>query len=148
MKKYVNYLLLLSVVGLMSAFAQTNTPSGGIDVSQFPTGDAAWLAMIPPLTAFITWLLGKIPPLPKGILPWITPLLGIGIGYAIKYINGASLSPALTAGAGSVAVFIYEAAKNALVDKSNPDASVITPTAKPLPLPPPPTPTAPPKPGV
>jgi hypothetical protein len=133
MKKHtLLYLLLLSFIGMMSAMAQTNTTPTvpGIDPSQFPTGDAAWLALIPPLTAFITWLLGKIPPLPKGILPWITPLLGIGIGYALNYINGAQLSPALTAGAGAVAVFIYEAAKSSLVDKANPDASVLTPTAK------------------
>lgn len=134
MKKHtLLYLLLLMFIGLMSAMAQTNnTPGGtGFDPSKFPTGDAAWLALIPPLTAFITWALGKIPPLPKGILPWITPLLGIGIGYAIKAINGAQLSPALTAGAGAVAVFIYEAAKNGLVDKTNPDASILTPTPKP-----------------
>lgn len=129
---YLCMLILISV----GIYAQTNTNGlPGIDVSQFPTGDAAWLALIPPLTAFITWLLGKIPPLPKGILPWVTPLLGIGIGYVLKYINGAELSPALTAGAGGLAVFIYEAAKGALVDKSNPDASIITPTARPTPPP-------------
>jgi hypothetical protein len=137
MKKHtLLYLLLLSLFGLMgAAMAQTNTTPTvpGIDPSLFPTGDAAWLALIPPLTAFITWLLGKIPPLPKGILPWITPLLGIGIGYALNYINGAQLSPALTAGAGAVAVFLYEAAKSSLVDKANPDASILTPTPKPPP---------------
>lgn len=134
MKKHtLLYLLLLTFIGLMSAMAQTNTTPivPGIDASQFPTGDAAWLALIPPLTAFITWALGKIPPLPKGILPWITPLLGIGIGYVIQAINGAHLSPALTAGAGSVAVFIYEATKSAVVNKANPDASILTPTARP-----------------
>jgi hypothetical protein len=133
-KQSLLYLVLLMFVGLVSVMAQTNnTPGAGIDPSKFPTGDAAWLALIPPLTAFITWALGKIPPLPKGILPWITPLLGIGIGYAIKAINGAQLSPALTAGAGAVAVFIYEAAKSSLVDKANPDASILTPTPKPPP---------------
>jgi hypothetical protein len=132
-KQSMLYLVLLCFIGLVSVMAQTNTTPTvpGLDPSKFPTGDAAWLALIPPLTAFITWVLGKIPPLPKGILPWITPLLGIGIGYAIKAINGAELSPALTAGAGSVAVFIYEATKGALVDKANPDASIITPTPKP-----------------
>ena len=133
--KSIMYLCVLILISV-GIYAQTNTNGlPGIDVSQFPTGDAAWLALIPPLTAFITWLLGKIPPLPKGILPWVTPLLGIGIGYVLKYINGAELSPALTAGAGGLAVFIYEAAKGALVDKANPDASIITPTARPTPPP-------------
>lgn len=131
--KSIMYLCMLILISV-GVFAQTNTNGlPGIDVSQFPTGDAAWLALIPPLTTLITWLLGKIPPLPKGILPWITPLLGIGIGYVLQYINGAKLSPALTAAAGGLAVFIYEAAKSALVDKANPDASVLTPTPKPPP---------------
>jgi hypothetical protein len=128
------------MVGSITILAQTNTSTnslpGGFDPSHFPTGDAAWLALIPPITAGITWLIGKIPPLPKGILPWITPLLGIGVGYLLQYINGAKLSPALTAGAGGLAVFIYEAAKSALVDKNNPDASILTPTPKPTPAPP------------
>jgi hypothetical protein len=117
----------------MGVFAQTSAPSGGIDVSRFPTGAAAWLALIPPSTAFFTWLLGKIPPLPKCVLPWVTPFLGIGIGYLLQYINGAKLSPVLTAGAGTMAVFLYEVVKSALVDQANPQASVITPTPKPCP---------------
>lgn len=127
------------MVGSITILAQTNTNTnglpGGFDPSQFPTGDAALLALIPPITAGITWLLGKIPPIPKGLLPWVTPVLGIGVGYLLQYINGAKLSPALTAGAGGLAVFIYEAAKSALVDKSNPEASIITPTARPTPPP-------------
>jgi hypothetical protein len=127
------WVLILISVGI---YAQTNTNSlPGFDPSQFPTGDAAILAFIPPITAFITWLLGKIPPLPKGLLPWITPALGVGVGYLLQYINGAKLSPALTAAAGGLAVFIYEAAKSALVDKQNPSASIITPTVRPTPPP-------------
>ena len=132
---YVWVLILISI----GIYAQTNTNGlpglPGVDPGLFPTGDAALLALIPPLTALITWLLGKIPPLPKGILPWVTPFLGIGIGYLLQFINGAQLSPALTAAAGGLAVFLYEAAKSALVDKNNPDASIITPTARPTPPP-------------
>ena len=90
----------------------TNTPP--IDPSQnpFPVGkEAIWLALIPPATFTITWLIGKIPPLPKEILPWITPVVGVILGAVINYATSANWPWWSSAGFGAISVAIYEGLK-------------------------------------
>ncbi len=104
-------------------FAQTNPALG----TQFapPGKEAMWLALIPPITFSLTWLVGKIPPLPKVMLPWITPVIGILIGAALDWGNKANLPLWSAAGAGAIAVAIYEAAKG--ISSAGP-SSKLTPT--------------------
>jgi hypothetical protein len=106
--------------------AQTNLPPA---VPAFPHGkEASWMALIPPITFTITWLFGKIPALPKVILPWITPLVGLGIGTALEWSSGQNWPWWSSAGAGTIAVAMYEAAKG--VAGAGP-ASALTPTPEP-----------------
>lgn len=122
--KAQKYWWLLICLTACSVFAQTNVVA--LDPVNFPQGkEAIWLALIPPVTFTITWLTGKIPPLPKEILPWITPLVGIGLGWLMDFAGKAELPWWSTAGAGAIAVAIFEAAKG--VTNAGPK-SALTPT--------------------
>lgn len=110
------------------AFAQTNAPPVIPPGLGFPDGkDAGWLLLVPPATATIAWALGKIPALPKPLLPWITPLAGIGIGALLNYAAKANLPWWSTAGAGAIATTLYEGIKG--LTRAGPE-SILTPTTK------------------
>lgn len=114
-------------IGLAAYGQGTNSPPSL--PSDLPQGkDAIWLALIAPITFTITWLVGKIPPLPKVILPWLTPLIGIAIGAAMQYATKANFPWWSSAGAGMIATTIYEAVKG--LSKATP-ASALTPTPGP-----------------
>lgn len=107
----------------------TNTPPIDPANPLFPQGkEAIWLALIPPATFTITWIFGKIPQLPKEILPWITPVIGVILGLVMNWATKANFPWWSSAGAGAIAVAIYEAAKN--MTKAGPE-SALTPTPKP-----------------
>jgi hypothetical protein len=132
MTKRIHIWLVASVwllVCCASVFAQgTNTPPTS-DPGGFPVGkDAAWLTLIPPLAATITWLIGKIPPLPKVVLPWLTPVAGLAIGAVLRWGAGANLPWWSVAGAGAIATTLYEGIKG--ISGAGPD-SLLTPTDKP-----------------
>lgn len=112
MRKTVIYWAALLWISGVFVAAQTSTNSP-INISgPFPVGtEAIWLVLVAPATATITWLFGKIPPLPKWLLPWITPFAGIAIGWLIKYATNAHWPWWNSAGAGAIAVTLYEAAK-------------------------------------
>ncbi len=106
----------------------TNMPPSGSG-NPIPDGvDSGWLMFIPPITFTLTWLVGKIPPLPKVILPWITPLLGVIVGAMTNWATKANLPWWSSAGAGAIAVALFEAAKG--ITKAGPE-SALTPTQKP-----------------
>lgn len=105
----------------------TNAPPVSDAPPGLPLGkDAIWLALIAPITFTITWIIGKIPPLPKVILPWITPLIGIGIGAVIEWATKANFPWWSSAGAGAIATTIYQAAKG--ISGAGPE-NALTPTA-------------------
>lgn len=83
---------------------------------------AIWLAIIPPLTFTITWLLGKIPKLPNQLLPWLTPVAGIVIGQILDVLNAANFAWYEAGAAGTIAVFIYEGIKDVAVKQGEPSA--------------------------
>ena len=131
--KWLWTMVCLMVLGLFpSLWAQeTNglpfeNGSPSFDLSAFPRGkEAIWFALIPPVTFTITWMVGKIPPLPKQILPWITPVVGVLLGSVFEWAINADWAWWSTAGAGAVAVAIYEAAKG--LTQATP-VSTLTPT--------------------
>lgn len=137
-------LLLMLFADCLAVLAQDTNATGTNSVPDlgdpnnlFPRGAAIWAALIPPATFFITWAIGKIPPLPKEILPWLTPVLGILLGFALDYANKVELPIGLAGALGTVAVFMYEGIKR-LVIRQGEDASqsALTPTEKPsAPLP-------------
>lgn len=115
MKRYPRYwwVVLLTPLALI-AQTQTNLTTNGVtlDPEIFPRGkEAIWLSLIPPITFTITWLFGKIPPLPKEVLPWITPLIGVAVGSGLDWASSANWPWWSSAGAGTIAVAMYEAAK-------------------------------------
>lgn len=117
----------LALLAVASTLAQTNV-APVIPASPFPQGkEAIWLALIPPATFGITWIVGKIPPLPKELLPWITPLVGIGLGAITKWATDSHWPWWSSAGAGAISVALYEAAKG--VSGAGPD-SKLTPSSK------------------
>lgn len=126
-KKKYWWLFVCLIMGSLSIFAQTNVT--GIDPEIFPRGkEAIWLALIPPITFTITWMVGKIPPLPKEILPWITPVIGVLVGAGLDWATKANWPWWSSAGAGAIAVTIYQALKD--MTNAGPK-SALTPTTKP-----------------
>lgn len=128
MKKQQKYWWLVCLIlTSLSILAQTNLTV--IDPEIFPRGkEAIWLALIPPITFTITWVVGKIPPLPKELLPWITPVIGVLVGSGLDWATKANWPWWSSAGAGAIAVAIYQAMKG--MTNASP-SSALTPTAKP-----------------
>ena len=132
----VCWIVVLIVIALMVDFTlaqETNGPSSTnsvppFDPATFPVGkEQMWLALIPPITALLTWLIGKIPPIPPQILPFVVPFIGIALGQILKYAEGANWSWYWSAGAGAIATWIYQAAKE-LTSRSPTAQKVIMPT--------------------
>jgi hypothetical protein len=127
MNKRQIYWLLALIVGSCSIMAQTNVTT--LDPELFPRGkEAIWLALIPPITFTITWIVGKIPPLPKELLPWITPVVGVLVGTGLDWATKADWPWWSSAGAGAISVALYEAMKG--ITKASQE-STLTPTPKP-----------------
>lgn len=132
---FFGLLMLMLMIDLFTVLAQTNAvpPAPGEPATVvFPTGALLWAALIPPATFTITWALGKIPPLPKQILPWLTPLVGIGLGFVMDWAGKAELPIGLAGALGAVAVAMYEGIKDVVVRQGeDPADSMLTPTEKP-----------------
>jgi MFS superfamily sulfate permease-like transporter len=74
-----------------------------------------WDYAIAIVSPIIVWGINKIiPNVPKLLLPTITPLVGIGLGYALNYMVGLNMSVIDMAKAGALAVFIREVTNQAL----------------------------------
>lgn len=118
------------LVTCASVYAQgTNTPPATPDPNGLPFGvDALKLALVPFLTFIITWALGKIPPLPKGLLPVLTPVIGVLVGSLTKWATDSHWPLWLSAVTGAASVAIFETLKNAT--NAGPE-SALTPTPTP-----------------
>ena len=136
-RKFFTWLAVITCFAFIIAplVAQvTNTPGTNLPpvipgTEGLPLGkDAIWLALIAPITFSITWLVGKIPKLPKAILPWLTPVAGIAIGLVMQWATKANWPWWSSAGAGMIATTLYEAIKG--VTGAGPQ-SALTPTPKP-----------------
>lgn len=95
---------------IVSLFAQaTNGVPVPVDTAPLPqTKSEFWTFAIAFVSPLIVWGVSKIPDLPKKILPAITPLVGIGLGAGLKWLEAANLTWVDTAQAGALAVFIRE----------------------------------------
>lgn len=112
------------VVG-WAAIAQTTNLSGtnalppGFDpaTANFPsTKTEFWTWGISIITPVIVWGFGKIPKLPRPVLPILTPIIGVLLGLALRKLGALNVSWVDMAQAGAVAVFIRESV-NQLVTK-------------------------------
>jgi hypothetical protein len=158
--KKLNFLCLFLIgacLATLSAFAQTNSvPSSPTSLTDFPTStDALWSYAISFISPFIVWLMAKfVPKIPTAFLPAVTPLVGLGLGFALNKLGGAHLSWIDMAKAGALAVFIRETT-NQWVTKSingerpegllaaTPAAAAPAPDAQPVSSTPPTTPPKP-----
>jgi len=129
MRKNIWMLVLLTVTSCILTLAQETNAPPMYDPVLFPHGnDAIWAALIPPITFGITWAIGKIPPLPKDILPWLTPVAGILIGLVMDWVNKVNIGWISSGALGTIAVFAYEAIRGLTKAGSE---SALTPTPKP-----------------
>ena len=102
------FLFLFSVLFVLPAIAQvTNAPPAGT------TGTAVsvdiWDIGIGIVAPILIFGLTKIAPkIPKPLLPTITPLVGVGLGFLVNWLAGQNLSWFEAAKAGTMAVFFRE----------------------------------------
>ena len=119
MKKRTSlYLLLLTLIFVMSALAQTNTPPAnqgtGIPTDLVGYWDLAIAAISPLIVTFVAWVAPRIP---KVLLPSMTPLVGIAVGLALNKLAGANLSWYDMGKAGALAVFVREVVNQAITKR-------------------------------
>jgi hypothetical protein len=108
---------VLWLVMVWTALAQTNAPAFDPKVADLPvTRDQFWMYGIALITPVIVWAFGKIPTLPRPVLPLLAPLTGLLIGFALQKLGALHLTWWDGAKAGTVAVFIRESV-NQLVTK-------------------------------
>lgn len=85
--------------------------------ADFPrTKEQFWTWGISLITPIIIYGFGKIPQLPRPVLPLLTPLVGLLLGVALQKLAALNLTWMDMAQAGTVAVFIRESV-NQLVTK-------------------------------
>lgn len=125
--------VIVALVGsLQIIFAQPTNDVRAVlapGVPNLPQGkEAIWLALVAPITFTVTWLIGKIPPLPKEVLPWLTPVVGILLGVVMKKATDSHWAWWSSAAFGMISTTIYEGIKG--ITGAGPDHP-LTPTPKP-----------------
>lgn len=125
MKKFI-YLLLASVACLLllpSVFAQVTNAAPAFDpaTAPLPSGKTEfWTWAISIITPLIVYGFGKIPQLPRPILPILTPVIGVLLGLIMKKLGALNLSWVDMAQAGAVAVFIRESVNQLITKQMKP----------------------------
>lgn len=126
----VCYVIPFAILGQ----AATNNPLAPFDpvVGSFPNTKAEfWKWGISVITPCIVFFLGKVPALPRPVLPVITPLLGIALGLILRKLGQLNLGWVDMAQAGAVAVFLRESV-NQLVTKQLKSPANSETSAKPV----------------
>ena len=124
------FLCLLSVLFVLPVLAQvTNAPPVGT------TGTAIsvdiWDIGIGIVAPILIWGLTKIAPkIPKPLLPTMTPLVGVGLGFLINWLAGQNLTWFEAAKAGTMAVFFREIVNQWVTKKMSESDPAPTPSAK------------------
>lgn len=79
-----------------------------------------WTLAISAITPMIVYLFGKIPQLPRPILPVITPFVGVGLGLLLDKMTSLNFTWWDSAQAGALAVFIRESINQAIIKQMKP----------------------------
>jgi hypothetical protein len=121
MKRFIGFWLAAVVCVFIApvVFAQvTNTPPAfDPTTAPLPSGKTEfWTWAISIVTPLIVYGFGKIPQLPRPVLPILTPVIGVALGLIMRKLVALNLSWVDMAQAGAVAVFIRESV-NQLVTK-------------------------------
>lgn len=124
-------LFFLLAVFVLPVMAQAMpTDPGVIPQSAAQFWDLAIAAVAP----VIIWGISKaVPNVPKVLLPCLTPLVGMGLGYALNQLAGTHMGWYDAAKAGALAVFVREAVNQAVTKRVTADVPVPTPTQGPKP---------------
>ena len=102
---------------LMAQTVTNNPPPFDPGTAPLPKSKAElWTWGISIITPMIVYLFGKIPQLPRPVLPILTPVIGIILGLTLDKLTSLNLTWWDAAQAGAVAVFIRESV-NQLVTK-------------------------------
>lgn len=123
------FLFLLSVLFVLPVVAQvTNAPP--VKTTGTAISVDIWDIGIGIVAPILIWGLSKIAPkIPKPLLPTITPLVGVGLGFLINWLAGQNLTWFEAAKAGTMAVFFREIV-NQWVTKKMAEPDPATPPAK------------------
>jgi hypothetical protein len=108
----------LALVWFSVAFGATNDLVPFKPAGEFPsTKQDFWKWGISCVTPVIVWLFGKIPKLPRPVLPILTPFVGVILGLILRWLAGLNLGWVDMAQAGMVAVFIRESINQLITKK-------------------------------
>lgn len=124
------FLFLLCALFALPVMAQvTNAPPAGAVTTPVVALDI-WDIGIGVIAPILIWGLTKIAPkIPKPLLPTITPLVGVGLGYLVNWLAGQNMGWFEAAKAGSMAVFFREVV-NQWVTKRMTEPDPVAPPAK------------------
>jgi len=127
MKRHIRVIIglsLLAALFTLDIFAQTNdvpytnsVPGiGNIQNDAIPTSKEdywkwAIAVVVPFIMTFIKYIIPKIPSL---LIPVLTPVVGLGLGFGLKALTDANLGWVDMTQAGALAVFIREVVHNAM----------------------------------
>lgn len=102
------FVLLLGTLFVLPALAQVTNALPVATTGTISNVDL-WDIGIGIVAPLLIWGLTKIAPkIPKPLLPTITPLVGVGLGFLVNWIAGQNLTWFEAAKAGSMAVFFRE----------------------------------------
>ncbi len=121
MKLSILVVLALIALAPLVLFGQTNDPPTGGTLPPLEKG-YLWQVAIALVTPMIIQGVKKIvPSVPKGLLPFLTPLVGVGLGLAMNWLMSANLGWVDMGQAGALSVFVYEAFKGATKPSAPPE---------------------------
>lgn len=84
------------------------------------TQEELWQWGLTVATVVVTWALGKVPQLPRPVLPLITPVLGILLGVGLNALTRANFAWVDLAQVGALAVFIRESVNQVVTKQMMP----------------------------
>lgn len=116
--KWLWFVALVALTFAYTALAQTNTgglPDTGGTPAPLPNSVSTYwelaIAGITPLLVTGIWKI--VPKIPLVLLPLITPLVGIGLGFIMNKLGSANLGWVDMAQAGGLAVLVREVVNKA-----------------------------------
>lgn len=105
------------------AIAQTTNALAPFNpvVGSFPDSKTEfWKWAISITTPLVIWLFGKIPQLPRPVLPFLTPFVGIALGFGLQKLGQLNMGWVDMGQAGMVAVAIREGFNQAITKQLRP----------------------------